>query len=68
MPIRTMLDDIPALALDQGALRRLRQGQPVTAASSTPGTHILVLDGEAAFGIGIIKEDKLLWPRRLFNL
>ncbi|HRJ12537.1 MAG TPA: tRNA pseudouridine(55) synthase TruB [Alphaproteobacteria bacterium] len=72
MPIRTMLDDIPALALDPGALRRLRQGQflnlAVTAASYPPGTHILVLDGEAAFGMAMIKEDKMLWPRRLFNL
>lgn len=68
MPIRMMLDDIPAITLDQGALRRLRQGQPVTAASSPPGTHILVLDDEAAFGIGVIKDDKQLWPRRLFNL
>jgi tRNA pseudouridine55 synthase len=68
MPIRTMLDDILALALDPGALRRLRQGQPVTAATLPSGTEVLILDGEAAFGIGIIKEDNMLWPRRIFNL
>lgn len=68
MPIRTMLDDILALALDPGALRRLRQGQPIAAATLPPGTHVLVLDGEAAFGIGVIKDDNLLWPRRIFNL
>ena len=72
MPIRRMLDDILAIRLEQGALRRLSQGQslrqPFAAATFPPGTHVLLLDGEAAFGIGVIKDDTQLWPRRLFNL
>jgi tRNA pseudouridine55 synthase len=72
LPIHRMLDDILALRLDDGALRRLRQGQPlvqpVTAAFLSPGTTVLILDDKAAFGIGIIKEDNMLWPRRLFHL
>jgi tRNA pseudouridine55 synthase len=68
MPIRRVLDDIPEIRPDLGALQRLRQGQPITAATLPPGTHVLLLEGEAAFGIGIIKEDNRLWPRRIFHL
>lgn len=70
LPISTVLDGIPALALDELEARRLSQGQFVSlAGKNTPATSdaVLVTSGGKPLGIGHI-EAGLLKPRRLFNL
>jgi len=69
-PLRTALDDIPALALSEAEARRLTQGQSVKprAAEGPPEQQtVLVLDGERPVALATVK-DGILWPRRIFNL
>jgi tRNA pseudouridine55 synthase len=69
-PLRTALDDIPALALGEAEAWRLRQGQPVAvrAAGAHPeqGT-VLVLSGETPVALAAVK-DGVLRSKRVFNL
>jgi tRNA pseudouridine55 synthase len=68
--LETVLDGIPALALNELEARRLSQGQFVSlAGKNAPATSeaVLVTSGEKPLGIGHI-EAGLLKPRRLFNL
>lgn len=70
LPIETVLDGIPALALDELEARRLSQGQHVSlAGKNAPAASdaVLVTSGGKPLGIGHI-EAGLLKPRRLFNL
>lgn len=70
LPIETVLDGIPALALDEMEARRLSQGQFVPlAGKNAPAASdaVLVTCRGKALGIGLI-EAGLLKPRRLFNL
>jgi tRNA pseudouridine55 synthase len=69
-PLRTALDDIPALALSEAEAGRLRQGQPVRLRA--PETQperctVLVLDGDKPVALAAV-EDGVLRPRRVFNL
>jgi tRNA pseudouridine55 synthase len=69
-PLRTALDDIPALALSEAEARRLKQGQPVTvrAAGVPPEQQmVLVLDGDTPVALAAVK-DGVLRPKRVFNL
>jgi tRNA pseudouridine55 synthase len=69
-PLRTALDDIPALALSEAEARRLKQGQPVTvrAAEVPPEQQtVLVLDGDTPVALAAVK-DGVLRPKRVFNL
>jgi tRNA pseudouridine55 synthase len=69
-PLRTALDDIPALALSEAEAGRLRQGQPVRLRA--PGTQperstVLVLDGDKPVALADV-EHGIVRPRRVFNL
>ena len=69
-PLRTALDDIPALALSEAEAGRLKQGQPVRlwAPGAQPERHtVLVLDGDKPVALAAV-EDGVIRPRRVFNL
>ncbi|MGH6873545.1 MAG: tRNA pseudouridine(55) synthase TruB, partial [Aestuariivirgaceae bacterium] len=69
-PLRTALDDIPALALSEAESGRLRQGQSVPLRSvGTPreGDIVLVLSNEKPLALAALK-DGVLHPKRVFNL
>jgi tRNA pseudouridine55 synthase len=70
LPIETVLDGIPALAIDEEKARRLRQGQPVLlrgANAPIAEDAVLVMSGGKPLGLGQISEGTLK-PKRLFNL
>jgi tRNA pseudouridine55 synthase len=69
-PLRTALDDIPALALSEAEAGRLKQGQSVRlrAPGAQPDRHtVLVLDGDKPVALAAV-EDGVIRPRRVFNL
>ena len=69
-PLRTALDDIPALALSEAEAGRLRQGQPVRlrAPETQPErSTVLVLDGDKPVALADV-EHGIVRPRRVFNL
>jgi tRNA pseudouridine55 synthase len=69
-PLRTALDDIPALALSEADAGRLKQGQPVRlrAPTACPERHtVLVLEGDKPVALAAV-EDGVIRPRRVFNL
>ena len=70
LPIETVLDGIPALALDEGQARRLSQGQTVllsdTNAPANSDAVLVTFEGKP-LGIGHISQGQLK-SRRLFNL
>jgi tRNA pseudouridine55 synthase len=69
-PLRTALDDIPALALSEAEARRLKQGQPVQlrAVEAHPEQQtVLVLEGEKPVALAAVR-DGILRPKRVFNL
>ena len=70
LPIETVLDGIPALAIDESQAQRLRQGQPVLLrGANAPIAHatVLVTCGGKPLGIGTV-EQGMLKSKRLFNL
>lgn len=70
LPIETVLDGIPALAVDQEQARRLRLGQPVLlrgANAPIAEDAVLVMSGGKPLCIGTVGEGTLK-PKRLFNL
>lgn len=69
-PIETVLDGIPALAVDGMQAQRLRQGQPVLlrgANAPIASDAVFVTSGGKPLGIGCIEQGTLK-PKRLFNL
>jgi tRNA pseudouridine55 synthase len=69
-PIETVLDGIPALAVDGGQAQRLKQGQSVLlrgANAPIACEAVLVTCGEKPLGIAAIEQGSLK-PKRLFNL
>lgn len=70
LPIETVLDGIPALAIDAEQARRLKLGQPVLlrgANAPIAEDAVLVTSGGKPVGIGLIEQGTLK-PKRLFNL
>ena len=70
LPIETVLDGIPALAIDEEQARRLKLGQTVLlrgANAPIAEDAVLVLSGGKPLGIGTIVQGSLK-PKRLFNL
>ena len=70
LPIETVLDGIPALAVDEEQARRLKLGQPVLlrgANAPIAEDAVLVMSGGKPLGIGQISGGSLK-PKRLFNL
>lgn len=70
LPIETVLDGIPALAIDEEQARRLKLGQAVLlrgANAPIAEDAVLVMSGEKPLGIGTIEQGSLK-PKRLFNL
>jgi tRNA pseudouridine55 synthase len=70
LPIETVLDGIPALAVDGEKAQRLRQGQPVLlrgANAPIAEDAVLVTSGGKPVGIAAIEQGSLK-PKRLFNL
>jgi tRNA pseudouridine55 synthase len=70
LPIETVLDGIPALAIDEEQARRLKLGQPVLlrgANAPIAEDAVLVMSGSKPLGIGTIVQGSLK-PKRLFNL
>ena len=70
LPIVTVLDGIPALAVDGEKAQRLRQGQPVLlrgANAPIAADAVLVTCGDQPVGIAAIEQGSLK-PKRLFNL
>ena len=70
LPIETVLDGIPALAVDEEQARRLKLGQSVLlrgANAPIAEDAVLVMSGGKPLGIGQISEGSLK-PKRLFNL
>jgi tRNA pseudouridine55 synthase len=69
-PIETVLDGIPALAVDERQAQRLKQGQSVLlrgANAPIAADAVLVTYGEIPLGICSIEQGSLK-PKRLFNL
>ena len=73
LSIPRMLMDLPHISPDMAELQRLQCGQPILLHESNsfvdlhlPGSAILIVNGEAAFGIGVVKIGNQLWPRRVF--
>ncbi len=69
-PIETMLDGIPALAVDERQAQRLKQGQSVLlrgANAPIVADAVLVTWGSKPLGICSIEQGSLK-PKRLFNL
>ncbi len=69
-PIETVLDGIPALAIDEQQAQRLRQGQSVLLrGANAPIAHeaVLITSGGKPLGIGSVEQGTLK-PKRLFNL
>jgi tRNA pseudouridine55 synthase len=69
-PIETVLDGIPALAVDERQAQRLKQGQSVLlrgASAPIASDAVLMTWGSIPLGIGAI-EQGMLKPKRLFNL
>lgn len=70
LPIETVLDGIPALAIDEEQARRLKLGQAVLlrgANAPIAEDAVLVMSGGKPLGIGTIIQGSLK-PKRLFNL
>jgi len=70
LPIETVLDGIPALAIDEEQARRLKLGQSVLlrgANAPIAEDAVLVMSGGKPLGIGTIIQGSLK-PKRLFNL
>ena len=70
LPIETVLDGIPALAIDDSQAQRLRQGQPILLRGANAPialAAVLVTCGGKPMGIGTV-EQGMLKPKRLFNL
>jgi tRNA pseudouridine55 synthase len=70
LPIETVLDGIPALAVDEEKAQRLRQGQPILlrgANAPIAEDAVLVTCGGKPVGIAAISQGSLK-PKRLFNL
>ena len=70
LPIETVLDGIPALAVDEEQAQRLRQGQSVLlrgANAPIAEDAVLVTLGGKPVGIAAIEQGSLK-PKRLFNL
>ncbi len=70
LPIETVLDGIPALAIDGSQTQRLKQGQPVLlrgASAPIAEDAVLVTFGGTPVGICTIEQGSLK-PKRLFNL
>lgn len=70
LPIETVLDGIPALAIDEEQARRLKLGQTVLlrgANAPIAEDSVLVMSGGKPLGIGTISQGSLK-PKRLFNL
>jgi tRNA pseudouridine55 synthase len=70
LPIETVLDGIPALAIDEEQARRLKLGQAVLlrgANAPIAEDAVLVMSGGKPLGIGTIEQGSLK-PKRLFNL
>lgn len=70
LPIETVLDGIPALAIDDEQARRLKLGQTVLlrgANAPIAEDAVLVMSGAKPLGIGTIVQGSLK-PKRLFNL
>ena len=74
LPLETALDDIPALALDDDAASGIRQGQamspsdPPISANPKGGAVLLTHQGKALAIAQWDEKDRLLRPRRVFNL
>jgi tRNA pseudouridine55 synthase len=69
-PIETVLDGIPALAIDEQQAQRLKQGQAVLlrgASAPIASDAVLVTWGSTPLGICSIEQGSLK-PKRLFNL
>ena len=70
LPIETVLDGIPALAIEEEQARRLKLGQPVLlrgANAPIAEDAVLVTCGGKPVGIGTVGQGTLK-PKRLFNL
>ena len=70
LPIETVLDGIPALAIDEEQARRLKLGQAVLlrgANAPIAEDAVLVMSGGKPLGIGTIVQGSLK-PKRLFSL
>ena len=70
LPIATVLDGIPALAVDERQAQRLRQGQPVLLRGANDpivADAVLVTWAGKALGIAAVEQGTLK-PKRLFNL
>ena len=74
LPLETALDDIPALALDDDAASGIRQGQamspsdPPISANPKGGAVLFTHQGKALAIAQWDEKDRLLRPRRVFNL
>lgn len=69
LPLETVLDDIPALALSADAASRIKQGQAISPPQPVSSdTVLLCFDGKALAIAAHDRPAQLLKPRRVFNL
>ena len=68
-PVATALDDIPALALTEAQVGRLRQGQPVLLTRDAPPSGALLRAETGSRLVALVRSDGAsLKPVRVFNL
>jgi len=63
LPVDTLLRSLPAVALDEAAARRFRNGNPVPAATGVGPCRVYA--DEHLLGLGVGDADGLLHPKRL---
>lgn len=68
LPIRAVLDDIPAVPVSEADVVRIRHGQAIQALTPFPPETSVVLKGaEDVIALAVFR-DGLLYPHRVFNL
>ena len=67
LPIRAVLDDIPAFPVSNDEAVRIRQGQAILAPTSLVSDKVLLLQGDSELAIAELKDGQL-YPIRVFNI
>ena len=66
-PLDSLLQTLPAHRLDEAGVQRFGHGNPVPAPSGMTGL-LRVYGGEVLLGLGEVRADGRLWPKRLVAL
>ena len=67
LPIKTVLDDISALALTAEESRKIRHGMPLSRTDLEPTAVTLLMDGDSPLALATVDKGQVK-PFRVFNL